>query len=134
MGRPRIIAEDDILRAAHAAFVKHGIAASTREIARAAGVSEGVLFQRHGTKADLFFAAMSPPPFRWDRVFGARHRRRDGRARLEALVRALIHYFRRAVPVLLPLLSHPAFRFEEFAARHPDSSLITLRRDIVLLP
>ncbi len=131
MGRPRTISEDDILAAAHEAFVAHGFAASTRDIARQAGVSEGVLFQRHGTKADLFFAAMAPPPFRWDRVFGGRRRRLDERARLEALVHGLIEYFRQTVPVLLPLLSHPAFRFEEFARRHPDSSLITLRREIV---
>ena len=131
MGRRRTISEDDILAAAHAAFVAKGFPASTRDIARRAGVSEGVLFQRHGTKADLFFAAMAPPPFLWDRIFRARARKKDGRARLEALVHGLIEYFRQTVPVLLPLLSHPAFRFEEFAKRHPDSSLITLRREIV---
>ncbi len=86
MGRRPTIADDDILAAAHEAFVEYGLAASTRDIARRAGVSEGVLFQRHGTKANLFFAAMAPPPFRWDRVFSARRLREDGRARLEALV------------------------------------------------
>lgn len=131
MGRRRTIADADILAAAREAFVEDGLAASTRDIARRAGVSEGVLFQRHGTKADLFFAAMEPPPFRWDRVRGARGSRRSGCARLEALAAALIEYFRQAVPVLLPLLAHPEFRFEEFARRHPDSSLITLRREIV---
>jgi AcrR family transcriptional regulator len=131
MGRRPTIADDDILAAAHEAFVEYGLAASTRDIARRAGVSEGVLFQRHGTKANLFFAAMAPPPFRWDRVFSARRLREDGRARLEALVQSLIEYFRQTVPVLLPLLSHPEFRFEEFARRHPGSSLITLRREIV---
>jgi AcrR family transcriptional regulator len=131
MGRRRTISEDDILAAAHAAFVAKGFPASTRDIARRAGVSEGVLFQRHGTKANLFFAAMAPSPFRWDRIFHERALHRDGRTRLEALVRSLIAYFRQAVPVLLPLLSHPAFRFEDFARRHPDSSLITLRREIV---
>ncbi len=131
MGRPRRISEDDVLAAARAAFVEQGFAASTREIARRAGISEGVLFQRHGTKAELFFAAMDPPAFRWDRVFGRRAPIVDARARLEALVQGLIDYFRQAVPVLLPLLSHPEFRFEAFARRHPGSSLTTLRRDIV---
>lgn len=131
MARPRRISEDDVLTAARAAFVEQGFGASTREIARRAGISEGVLFQRHGTKAELFFAAMEPPAFRWDRVLRRRGAPTDPRARLEALVEGLVDYFRRAVPVLLPLLSHPEFRFEEFAARHPDSSLTTLRRDIV---
>ncbi len=131
MGRRRRISDEQILEAARAAFVEHGLAASTRDIAKRAGVSEGVLFQRHGTKADLFFAAMAPPAFSWERALGPRRGRRDGRARLEALVRSLIDYFRQALPVLLPLLSHPDFRFEAFAARHPDSSLIALRREIV---
>jgi hypothetical protein len=35
------------------------------------------------------------------------------------------------IPVLLPLMTRPEFRFEEFAARHPNSPLDTLRRDLV---
>ena len=33
--------------------------------------------------------------------------------------------------VLVPLMTSPGFRFEEFAARHPDSPLDQLRRDLV---
>lgn len=40
-------------------------------------------------------------------------------------------YFRETMPVLVPLLAHPGFRFEEFARRHPDSPLDALRRDLV---
>ncbi|EKE96356.1 helix-turn-helix transcriptional regulator [Tolypothrix sp. LEGE 11397] len=32
--------------------------ASTRDIAKKAGISEAVIYQRFGTKEDLFFAAM----------------------------------------------------------------------------
>ena len=43
----------------------------------------------------------------------------------------MIDYFRDTLPVLLPLMSHPAFRFEEFARRHPDSPMLLLRRQLV---
>ena len=43
----------------------------------------------------------------------------------------MLDYFREAVPVLLPLVSHPAFRFEEFAMRNPDSPLVTMRREVM---
>jgi AcrR family transcriptional regulator len=131
VGRRKIITDAALLAAAREAFVEYGLAASTRDIARRAGISEGVLFQRFGTKTDLFFAAMAPPPFPWARVFRKKGRPADGRARLELLVQRLIDYFREAVPVLLPLLSHPEFRFEEFARRHSQSSFISLRREIV---
>ena len=90
MGRPRVISDDDVLAAAREAFVEHGLGASTREIARRAGISEGVLFQRHGTKSELFFAAMEPPPFEWDRVFRGMSLQEDGRSRLGALAESLV--------------------------------------------
>jgi hypothetical protein len=43
----------------------------------------------------------------------------------------MIDYFRDTLPVLLPLMSHPAFRFEEFAKRHPESPVLLLRRQLV---
>ncbi|HEY3835379.1 MAG TPA: helix-turn-helix domain-containing protein, partial [Bryobacteraceae bacterium] len=61
MGRNKTVSDEDLLGIARETFVEKGFAASTREIARRAGVSEGVLFQRFATKEDLFFAAMIPP-------------------------------------------------------------------------
>lgn len=130
MARPRSISDDRVLEAAREVFVEQGFGASTREVARRAGISEGVLFQRYDTKVELFFAAMEPPAFIWDEVIGPDIPEDDGLARLRALVAGLVEYFRAAMPVLLPLLSHPEFRMEDFARRHPDSSLITLRREI----
>ena len=118
MARKKTIADADLLKAARDVFVEQGFAAPTRAIARRAGVSEGVLFQRYHTKAELFFAAMIPPA---------------GKLRPTSLRRLgmqLLDYFRSAVPVLLPLMSHPAFRFEEFAERNPDAALVAMRRDV----
>ncbi len=58
MARPVSISNEAILNAARTVFLRHGYQASTAQVARAAGVSEGSLFKHFKTKADLFLAAM----------------------------------------------------------------------------
>ncbi len=129
MGRKKTISDAELLDAARRAFVQEGFGASTKQIARGAGVSEGVIFQRFTTKEDLFFAAMIPPPADLNRLF--HHPRSKGLALLERITLSMIDYFRSTLPVFIPLMSHPSFRFEEFARRHPDSPMVTLRRRLV---
>lgn len=131
MGRKKTIADSALLAVAREVFVERGFGASTREIAKRAGVSEGVLFQRYSTKADLFFAAMVLPPADVQRLFQKRRRDPDMPAVIEKITLELLDYFRRTIPVLLPLMMHPAFRFEEFGRRHPDSPMLALRRDLM---
>jgi|SRR5581483_443061 len=130
MGRKKTISDEDLLAAARAVFVKEGFGASTKQIARQAGVSEGVLYQRFTTKDELFFAAMVPPPADVTAMF--RGSRLHGRALIRKLTLAMLDYCRDTLPVLLPLMTHPGFRFEELAQRHPDSPLFVLRREITL--
>ncbi|MGA2450491.1 MAG: helix-turn-helix domain-containing protein [Polyangiaceae bacterium] len=59
MSRPITISDDTILEAARALFTEKGPRATTAEIAARAGVSEGILFKRFGSKAGLHKAAMS---------------------------------------------------------------------------
>lgn len=127
MARKRTIRDEDLLTAARSLFIERGFAAPTKEIARRAGVSEGLLFQRYGSKAELFFAAMVPPP-------GSALREQlagtaPGEDDLVRLGLSMLDYFRATADVLLPLLSHPEFAFEEFAQRHPDSALAAMRRE-----
>lgn len=129
MGRTKTISDATLLEAARAVFVERGLGASTKEIARRAGVSEGVLFQRHATKADLFFAAMVLPAA--DLTSLLRARRSNSRAQIEAITLAMVEYFRSTMPVLISVASHPGFRFEEFARRHAGSPLDALRRDVM---
>ncbi len=129
MARTRTIADEDLLSAARALFVQRGAAASTKDIARRAGVSEGVLFQRFRTKEELFFAAMALPAADLARLM--REGRGTGLAGLQRLARAMTGYFRASMPVLVPLLAHPGFEFEAFARRHPDAPLDVLRREVV---
>ena len=58
MSRPIFIQRDAILEAARTVFLEHGFQASTAQVARAAGISEGSLFKHFKTKNDLFLAAM----------------------------------------------------------------------------
>jgi AcrR family transcriptional regulator len=59
MARPTTISDERILDAARAVFLELGIAATTAEVAKRAGVAEGSIFKRFATKADLFKAAMA---------------------------------------------------------------------------
>src|SRR3981081_3736397 len=108
MGRNNTIADSGLLEIARRRFVERRLGASTKEIARRAGVSEGVIFQRFTTKEDLFFAAMIPPPADLNRLL--HHPRSKGRGLVEKVTLSLIQYFRATFPVFIPLMSHPSFR------------------------
>ena len=129
MARTKTISDEDLLQIAREVFVKSGIAASSKEIARQAGVSEGILFQRFSTKEELFFAAMTPPPLDLKAIF--EHPKAEGQALIEKITFAMVDYFRSLMPVLIPLMSHPSFRFEDFARRQPDSPIVALRRQLI---
>jgi AcrR family transcriptional regulator len=58
LARPVTIRDEDILEAARAAFLEGGIRTTTAEIAKRAGVSEGILFKRFHRKEELFRAAL----------------------------------------------------------------------------
>lgn len=68
MARPVVIRNDAILTAARAVFLERGATATSLEIAQRAGVSEGTVFKRFKTKAELFRAALEleeePPGLR----------------------------------------------------------------------
>lgn len=59
MARPPSIDENALLDTARAVFLEKGFSVTTAEIAQRAGVSEGTLFHRFGSKAGLFQAAMT---------------------------------------------------------------------------
>ncbi len=126
MGRKKLISNDDLLNAARHVFTTQGLTASTRAVARQAGTSEAVLFQRYPTKADLFFAAMSPPAFDLDQAAPLTSSEPPEQT-VRNLFLALLEYFRAASPVFIQLLATRNFEFEDFARNHPNNSLATLR-------
>jgi AcrR family transcriptional regulator len=127
MGRPKTIQDSELLAVARDLFVEKGIGASTRELARRAGISEAVIYQRYATKAELFFAAMVPPPLSVVHLFQAGDQDADVLSHLEDITLGIVDYFREMMPILVPLMSHPSFDIEEMAHRNPDSPLDRIR-------
>lgn len=131
MGRRKRIEDEELLAVAREVFSKKGIGASTREIARRAGISEAVIYQRHPTKADLFFAAMVPPAMELKALLDSSAEDQAGCASLETIALGILQYFRDILPILLPLVTHPSFDFERFAQQHPESPMAQLRVGLV---
>jgi AcrR family transcriptional regulator len=103
VARPTTISDERILEAARAVFLEHGIAATTAEVARRAGVAEGSIFKRFATKAELFKAAMlvelDDPDFLRTLV-GARDEDDPREVLLQVGLQA-VAFFRRLMPVIM---------------------------------
>lgn len=123
MARPPSISNQQILDAARAVFLAHGFTrASTVDIARRAGVSEGSIFNRFPTKDDLFRAAMDdaqPPAFALDRYVG----QGDLRKNLIRITVESVHYLNNLLPKLM-------LRWSE-RERGPKANVCTRPREIL---
>jgi AcrR family transcriptional regulator len=110
MPRPVSIKDETIVVAAREVFLERGIQATTAEVAARAGVSEGSVFKRFKTKAELFRAAMDDrlavPS--WVHELGARVGKGDVREQLFAIGVDIIGFFRDLMPVMMMAWSNPA--------------------------
>jgi AcrR family transcriptional regulator len=103
MARPVTISDEHLLGTARAVFLEKGLHATTAEVAARAGVSEGILFKRYGSKAGLFRAAMNVG----EEIGRVEQMLSDPRAvagatpreRLARLAEHFVGVFRRIVPV-----------------------------------
>jgi AcrR family transcriptional regulator len=133
MGRRKLIGDDELLAVAREAFIEKGLETSTREIARRAGVSEAVIYQRHPTKAHLFFAAMVPPALSVEHLLSGQA---DGVAiekQLEGIALGMMAYFREVAPIVMLLMTHPEFDPKTFAQQHPESPFGRMHKGLVRL-
>ena len=109
MARPTTITDERLLAAAREAFLERGILATTADVARRAGVSEGSIFRRFPTKFDLFRAAMiaedSDPAFLTDLT--ARAGTGEVAAHLNEIGVSLIYYARKVAPLMMMRWSNP---------------------------
>ena len=118
MPRTKTITDDEILAVARSLFLKEGAQASTRTLAKMAGISEAVIFQRFGTKEDLFFAAMVPPEAQLEAMFNVQPGHKQVTTNLKSLSLQIVAYFREVMPIFLSLISHPSFNMQTFLQRH----------------
>jgi len=125
MGRRKTISDADVTALARQVFRERGMAASTREIAHRAGVSEAVLYQRFATKDALFFAAMVPGEPDLLAIFGGREPERDPRRWLQRVVERMVRYFAGMLPVGIQLVTHP--RFDRSRLGKSDPAAISRR-------
>lgn len=123
MGRRKRIEDDELLARVREVVIQEGITVSSRRIAEAVGVSSAVLFQRYGSKENLLFAAMTPPAPDLKALVPRSGARAQGLPHLVQIAAGLLDYFRKFVAVLAPLANHPAFDYEAFRQRQPDSPL-----------
>lgn len=123
MPRNKTITDEEILAAARSLFLKEGAKASTRTLAKTVGISEAVIFQRFGTKEDLFFAAMVPPKAQLEAVFSVQPGKKQVTENLEFVSLQIVAYFREVMPIFLSLVSHPSFDMQSFLKRHTMPAL-----------
>jgi len=121
MARPKTISDEEVLRIARDIFRAGGHTATTREIARAAGISEAILYQRFGNKDHLFFAAMHPSGPDVERLLGPADPTGDGREYLHQTVVRIGEYLAGVIPVALRLMTHPSFDHTSFARAQPTA-------------
>lgn len=105
MGRPRTISDEALLDAARAVFLRDGAQASTAEIARSVGVSEGLIFKRFATKDELFHAC-----FDISKAGASDLQRLVGKdeiaANIALIAREQVAIYRRILPCVLMRMTH----------------------------
>jgi AcrR family transcriptional regulator len=119
MGRQKTITDDEVLRVARDIFLAHGHTATTREIAQAAGISEAILYQRFGSKNELFFAAMHPQGLDVEQLLGPGDPSQDALPYLRTTVIRLGEHFAEIIPVALRVMTHPSFDPAQLARAQP---------------
>lgn len=110
MARPTVIRDEQILDAARIVFLERGVLATTAEVAQRAQVSEGSLFKRFKTKAELFRVAMGFDLEDVPRTMAELESRAGHDSVEENLVVAalsLLQFFDRVLPLMMMQLSNP---------------------------
>jgi AcrR family transcriptional regulator len=133
MPRPTTIKDETIIRAAREVFLQRGLEGTTAEVAERAGVSEGSIFKRWKTKADLFRAAMvyDVHDVPWLNQFAARV---GGYVTVKDSIHqagiAAIAFYRQLMPLMLLTYSNPttACELHEMLKSEEPPALVILKR------
>jgi AcrR family transcriptional regulator len=129
MTRPRTITDEELLGVARKIFRELGHTASTRAIARQAGISEGVLYQRFGSKEDLFFASMAPRAPDIEALLGPEPPNEGARAFLRNVLVRMAKHFGEVIPLAIQIVTHPSAHRSGMG--RAQSGLAQLRKGLV---
>jgi AcrR family transcriptional regulator len=124
MGRYKTISDDEVLAIARDLFRRRGHDATTRQIAEAAGISEAILYQRFGSKDELFFKAMHAMGPDIEKLLGPSEPQGDARAYLHTVVVRLGKYFSEVIPLALRVMTHPSFDPVSLARAQPNAAAV----------
>jgi AcrR family transcriptional regulator len=102
------VTDQEILKAARAMFVEHGLLATMREIAGRAGCSAATISARFGSKHALFLRAVESEAPPWAADLPAIVGLGDLRSNLESLAVAMVRWFRRVAPLAIVAWSLPS--------------------------
>ena len=108
MTRPKTISDEELLAVARRVFREQGRTASTRAIARQARISEGILYQRFGSKEDLFFASMAPRAPDIQALLGPEPPNVEVPTFLRNVLLRLAKHFGEVIPLAIQVITHPA--------------------------
>jgi AcrR family transcriptional regulator len=124
MGRQKTITDEEVLRIARNLFREQGHTATTREIAQAAGISEAILYQRFGSKDELFFAAMHPHGPDLEHLLGPEDPSEDALTYVHRVVVRLAEHFADVIPLALRVMMHPSFDPASLARVQPGGPAV----------
>ena len=132
MARPTTLSDPKILEAARAVFLERGIAATTAEVARKAGVAEGSIFKRWPTKQELFYAALTPDTKEpeWLQTLARRAGRGDVRETLTDVAMEAIDFFRKLLPLFMMCWSNPSSNGVPTPLDRPNSPPIRILKRV----
>lgn len=119
MGRPQTISTERLLEVAREVFCEFGYSATTAQIARRAGISEGTLFKRFASKEALFSAAigLDELPRWWQRLRGQAGQG-EVRANLEDICTRFLELARGLMPRLMLVWSRGTQPPPKLACEH----------------
>ena len=108
MSRPIKYDDEALLESLRATFLELGPAATSTELARRAGVSEGTLFKRFGTKRHFFERAMRLPAIQeepWFRDMLQQAGRGSLHGNIAGLAKSVMSHFAEVLPILETLMT-----------------------------
>ena len=118
MGRPKLIEDHELLKIARVVFRDHGHTATTRLVAKAAGISQAALYKRFKTKDELFIAALTLNAPNLGALSEIRTAGRSPQAYLSIFAARAKDHFRQAIPSILSHAAHPKYGKEMMGQIH----------------